>query len=83
MTMTELEIKRIVRETVEETLTSLGVDHDDPIEMQKDFQHLRDWRQSVDAVRSKGIMTAFGVLIAGIIGALWVGIKDIMLMHNQ
>lgn len=81
--MTELEIKRIVRETVEETLTSLGVDHDDPIEMQKDFQHLRDWRQSVDAVRSKGIMTAFGVLIAGIIGALWVGIKDIMLMHNQ
>jgi len=83
VTMTELEIKRIVRETVEETLTSLGVDHDDPIEMQKDFQHLRDWRQSVDAVRSKGIMTAFGVLIAGIIGALWVGIKDIMLMHNQ
>lgn len=76
--MTEQEIKRIVRETVEETLTSLGVDHDDPLEMQKDFQHLRDWRESVEAVRSKGIMTAFGILIAGVCGALWIGIKDIM-----
>jgi len=72
------DVEEIVRRTVEETLTSLGVEHDSPLEMQKDFQHLREWRRSTESVKSKGLLAAFGFLFAGLLGALVIGIKDLL-----
>lgn len=63
------------KKTVEDLLIKLGVEHDDPIEMQKDFQHLRSWRVSSETIKAKAVLTAIGIVIAGICGAVWVAIK--------
>lgn len=73
--MTEAEIRKIVAETVKETLTRIGIEADDPIEVQKDMQHLRAWRESVATVKRQGLITAIGILTAGVIGALWLAVK--------
>jgi hypothetical protein len=72
------EIDNIVRQTVKETLTSMGIDTHDPIEMQRDFQSLRDWRRASEAVRSKGTLTLVGIFVAGILGVLWLGLKYVL-----
>ncbi|MCI0663520.1 MAG: hypothetical protein L0220_20855 [Acidobacteria bacterium] len=71
--MTRDEITIVVEEAVEKTLERLGIDVSDPIAMQKDFSHMRAWRESVEAIRHKGIMTILGILIAGTAGMLWLG----------
>lgn len=73
--MTEAEVKRIVAETVERTLLTLGVDTDDPIELQRDLQMLRDWRLSVSAIKRQGLVTAVGVITVGALGLLWMAIS--------
>lgn len=73
--MDESEVRKIVAETVKETLTSLGIDASDPVEVQKDFQHLREWRESMATVRKQSLMTAVGIVTAGLIGLIWLAIK--------
>lgn len=73
--MTEAEIRKIVAETVAETLTRMGIPADDPIEVQKDMQHLRAWRESVSTVKRQGLITAVGILTAGILGLIWMAVK--------
>lgn len=75
-TVTDAEVRRIVRETVMETLLSLGVDHENPLEMQQDFQHLRDWRVATQSVKRKGVGVMVTVLVTGMIGALIVGLHE-------
>lgn len=65
----------VIRQTVHETLAELGVQHDSPMDMQKDFQHLREARVTMEQVRSKGILTIIGFLLTGIIAAIWLGVK--------
>jgi len=76
--MTEQEIKKIVSDTVRETLIELGIAHDDPLEMQKDFQHLREWRLATAMIRRKGILTILGFIIAGAAASLWLGFKQLL-----
>ena len=73
--MTEYEIRKIVAETVEQTLTRLGVDASDPIEVQKDMAHMRRWRLTVESIPGHGILTAIGIITAGILGLIWLAIK--------
>jgi hypothetical protein len=75
--LTEAEIRKIVAETVEETLTRLGIPAADPIEVQKDMQHLRGWRTASETVKRQSIITAVGILTAGILGAIWLAIKGV------
>jgi hypothetical protein len=76
--MTDDEVREIARtaarEAVREMMIAMGVDTSNPaaiIEMQKDFQSLRDWRQSMQAVRRHGLMTAIGVLTVGTLGMIY------------
>jgi len=73
--MTEAEVKRIVAETVKETLVRLGIDADKPMEVQRDFQFLRTWRLSTATVGVKTLTTAVGIVIAGAIGLIYVAFK--------
>lgn len=73
--MTEAEIRRIVTETVEQTFMRLGIEADDPLEVQKDMQHLRQWRESINTVKRQGMITAIGIVTAGVLGAVWLAIK--------
>ncbi len=80
---------------VKKVLLTLGVNADNPIEMQKDMialrelrilvddseiqqdlLYLRSWRKTMQAVKSKGILTAVGMVVTAILAALWFGFKD-------
>lgn len=77
--MTEDEVRKIANEaaraTVEEMLLRLGIAADEPLEVQRDFQHLRSWRASIETVKKQGLMTAVGVLTAGVLGLIWMAVK--------
>lgn len=77
--MTEADIRRIVSETVEQTveqtLTKLGIDPDQPIEFQKDMAFVRSWRTSSDTAKRQSILAAVGILTTGILGLVWMAIK--------
>ena len=73
--MTENEIRHIVAETVAETLLRLGIDSSDPTAVQADMQHLRAWRESVATVKRQSLMTAVGIVVAGLLGLIWLAVK--------
>lgn len=74
--LTPEEARALIREAVRETFLMLGVKVDDPIEVQKDFQHLREWRNTTESIKSKGLLTVMGILVSGMLAAIWVGIKE-------
>jgi len=74
--LTDDQLKRIVQDSVRETLVRLGVDAENPLEMQRDFQHLRDWRMTVTSVRSKSLLTMTGIIVAGLVGLFWLGFRE-------
>lgn len=69
--MTEADIRRIVAETVQETLTKIGLDTKEPLELQKDMAHLRGWRTSSDTIKRQSVITAVGILTTGFIGMIF------------
>ncbi len=75
VTLTEAELKKLVKDAVTETLTSLGIDSEDPFEMQADFQHLRNWRRASQSVRKKALLTLVTILISGWVAAVVMYIK--------
>lgn len=78
----KLEIKQLIEATAEETvattLRGLGVNVDEPLEVQRDFQVLHEWRVSMEKVRTKALLTAVAVIIPGILAALYLGIKSFL-----
>ncbi len=78
ITLTKGELKEIVSESVYETFTLLGLDHENPLEMQRDFQYLREWRTASEKIKTQGLMVILAILITGLCGALWLGIKQIL-----
>lgn len=73
VTMTQQELKELVSEAVTETLTKLGVDVTNPVEMQRDFQHLREWRNTTSSLKRHGLITLIGIFVAGAVAAMWLG----------
>lgn len=72
--MTREEADAIADAAVKRTFLTLGMDITDPeaiIKVQADFQHLRLWRESTEAVKRKALLTAVGVIITGAIGYLF------------
>lgn len=76
--MSREEIQEIVRETVRECLTSLGVDQNDPLETQRDLAWLRDLRKASASARAKAGTALLGVLVSAVLGALWVGLRALL-----
>lgn len=74
----ETELRRVVQSAVTETLTSLGLQPEDPKAMQRDMQFLRELRETAEAVRRKGILVLVGALIAAGLAALLAGIKALL-----
>lgn len=73
--LTEKELTTLMEAAVGNALTRLGVDVNNPLDMQKDFQHLRDWRTTVDMVQRKGVLVVVTMLISGLVAAVWIGMK--------
>ncbi len=79
MNVDDDKVKEIVRVTVKETLNELfmelGVDVKDPTEVQKDFAFVRNWRESSQALKQHGILTAIGVVVVGALALIWNSLK--------
>lgn len=74
--MTKEEASTLVAEAVRQTLLQLGVDSTNPLEMQRDFQHLRQWRRAGEDLRGKGMFVLMSIFISGLVGLIVVGIKE-------
>jgi|KBSSwiStaDraftv2_1062776.scaffolds.fasta_scaffold52959_1 hypothetical protein len=72
--MTEQEVRTVARQSVMETLQLMGLDTTNPAELQRDFQFIRSWRQSTEAVKRQGLVTVTIIILTGLAGlvALWV-----------
>ena len=62
---------RAAEKAIAQFFTTIGVDASDPIEMQKDFAHLRAWRESMDLVKRRTIISAVTVVVTGFLGVLY------------
>lgn len=67
-----------VLRTVSAILTSFGINDDEKNEIRLDFAHLRKWRKSVEMVERVGWTTAITVIVTGVLGALWLGVKSMI-----
>lgn len=67
-----------VLKTISTLLTSFGIEEEDRIDIRLDFQHLRKWRKSVEQVERVGWGAVATVIVTGLLGALWLGIKAML-----
>ncbi len=79
ISLTRDELNEIVSECIHATFTQLGLDHKHPLEMQRDFQYLRDWRSASEQIKTKGLLVLVVIVVTGTLGALWIGFKNIVL----
>ena len=83
VTLTRAELRQITKEAaleaVGEMLTKLGIQHEQPLEMQRDFQFIRDWRLSSESVKVKAFIAAVTILISGLAGAAWMGLRALLM----
>lgn len=68
-------VQDVVRTAVHETLTSLGMDVADPLELQRDLAFVRDLRRASDTVKTRGILILVGLVVSALAGAAWLGFK--------
>lgn len=70
----------MIKRTLDAVLVMLGIDpKDDDLsgelkELRADFAHNRRWRKSVERVEKVGTAAAVSTLVAGVLGALWLGV---------
>lgn len=76
----EKEIQRIIERAtdnaVKNVLKNLGLDTSDQTKVQRDFIYLRDWRECVESIRAKGMLTVVTVAITGVLAVLLIGMKE-------
>lgn len=79
-------VKQIAREaasqSVKETLTAIGFDMDDPIEIQKDIAAIRDWRHTSEKIKSKTLMGALSLAALGVLALIIVALKAKLGLFN-
>jgi hypothetical protein len=71
------EIDAIVLKTIATVLTSFGIDEDDRRELRADLGYLRRWRKSVEQAKNYTFRAVITVIVTGVLGAMWLGIKTI------
>ena len=69
------DVDAAVLKTIATILTSFGIEEDDRKELCADFQYLRRWRRSVEQAQSHTFKAVITVIVTGLVGAVWLGIK--------
>jgi hypothetical protein len=47
-------------------------------QFQADLMHLRNWRKTMEGVKSKGYLTFIGLVVTSLMAALWIGFKEMV-----
>src|SRR5262249_15053687 len=75
MTINEDHLRRLIRDTVHETLASLGIDIHEQGKIQADMLYLRRVREGGEEMARKARTTAIGVLVSTALYLLWAGVQ--------
>jgi hypothetical protein len=67
-------LDQVVSATVTSVLKGLGVDTEHPEEMRKDLLALRDWRETRNMIRAKGIVTVTGIVVTFLFMSMVTGV---------
>jgi len=78
ITISERELHRLVKETVHETLSSIGLEANQIGEVQRDFIFLRSMRMTHEKVTGKALLTIVGLLATATITLLVMGFRSFM-----
>lgn len=73
------ELEGIIADSVRQTLLSLGISTNDPVDMQRDFSYLRELRTMSESIKKKSILTIVGAVILSVLALIAVGIKNYFL----
>lgn len=76
--LTVEDVREAARTAANEVMIRMGVDPGEPLETQKDFQHLRSWRLATEKAKERTMLAVLGVIVTGALGALWVGLQEYM-----
>ena len=66
----------LIRQAVTETLTTMGIDAANPIEVQMDMAHLRASRKGSETTKALVKKTAVPIIVVGVLAAVWGGFSD-------
>lgn len=72
------DIDAVVDRAITTVLASFGIDEEDKRELRADFQHLRRWRRSVEQAQGFTFKAVISIIVAGFLGAVWLGIKAML-----
>lgn len=70
-------VEEVTPRIVRQTLVSMGLDPDNPMEAQKDAVFIRSTRTRCEQVNGKGLMLLVGIVGAGALGLMWDGFKHL------
>jgi hypothetical protein len=77
--LSRIEVEDIARvaakEAAQEVLLGLGIDSAKPLDTQRDFAHLRWWREIAESVTKTAIVSFFLAAGATLGGLVWLGFK--------
>lgn len=75
MNLTAEEVRQIVRQEVERALTNVGLNTDDQAQQQADLVWLHEMRQTTQSAVRHAVTVAMGLIVTGLLGALWTGLR--------
>ena len=75
-------LEEIIKRAVSQTLSTIGIDVNDRHGLKADLAHLLRWRKSVEQAQHYTMKTVITVLVTGIAGAAWMGVKAPFPGHN-
>jgi predicted ATP-grasp superfamily ATP-dependent carboligase len=80
LTQDEIEtvVEKAVKKAVANVLVSFGIEESDRREIRADFAYLRRWRKSAEQLQSYTLRAVITAIVAGGLGALWLGLKTMM-----
>jgi len=71
-------VDTVIMKAIATILTSFGIEEEDRKELRADFQHLRKWRKSVEQAQGITFKAAIAIIVSGVLGAFWMGLKAIL-----
>src|ERR1700683_3046525 len=69
------DVDAVVDGAIATVLASFGIEEEDRRELRADFQHLRRWRKSVEQAQGFTFKAVITVIVTGLVGAVWLGVK--------
>lgn len=74
-------IEEIVEKTVRRVLLDLNIDVSTPekvLQFRRSMTELGEWQTSMRHIKQAGLLAAVGVIVSGVLAALWLGFQNLM-----